>query len=57
MGDRTSCILAARVPFVVRPRLALHAGAGEGYEIIRETYLHGKVDEVEQATQDDPDFP
>ena len=56
VGDRICCLQAARVPFVLRPLPRKEGHSGLEYELVGEAYLHGIMDKVEQAVEDNVHF-
>ena len=57
VGDRICCFQAARVPFVLRPLPRRYDHIGLEFELVGEAYLHGMMDKVERAVEDNADFP
>ena len=55
-GDRICCLQAARVPFVLRPLPRREGHIGLQFELVGEAYLHGMMDKVERAVEDNADF-
>ena len=56
VGDRICCLQAARVPFVLRPLPRREGHVGFEFELVGEAYLHGMMDKVERAVEDNADF-
>ena len=56
VGDRICCLQAARVPFVLRPLPRREGHIGLEFELVGEAYLHGMMDKVERAVEDNADF-
>ncbi|MCJ1232815.1 hypothetical protein MMC14_000769 [Varicellaria rhodocarpa] len=54
--DRICCLQAARVPFVLRPLPRREGHIGLQFELVGEAYLHGMMDKVERAVEDNADF-
>ena len=54
--DRICCLQAARVPFVLRPLPQREGHIGLEFELVGEAYLHGMMDKVERAVEDNADF-
>lgn len=56
VGDCICCLQAARVPFVLRPLPRKEDRIGLEFELVGEAYLHGMMDKVERAVEDNADF-
>ncbi|CAF9939018.1 MAG: hypothetical protein HETSPECPRED_001456 [Heterodermia speciosa] len=56
VGDRICCLQAARVPFVLRPLPPRKDHVGFEFELVGEAYLHGMMDKVERAVENNADF-
>lgn len=50
------CLEAARVPFVLWPLPRREDHIGLEYDLVGEAYLHGMMDKVERAVEDNADF-
>lgn len=56
VGDCICCLQAARVPFALRPLPRREDHIGLEFELIGEAYLHGMMDKLERAVEDNVDF-
>ncbi len=56
VGDSICCLQAARVPFVLRPLPSRKDHIGLEFELVGEAYLHGMMDRVERAVEENADF-
>ena len=56
VGDCICCFQAARVPFVLRPLPRRESHVGLEFELIGEAYLHGMMDKIERAVENNADL-